>query len=452
MTKLAIQIEPNSSLFNIVYTNQAVINKLMLPINKPINMSFGNKKIIVRLQVGSHKGSLLRVPINIANELLLPNGIELNATYKNEELKLGPILGILIQSIQQNQPKTPFGKFTIYAEELSAKALSNGIFPYFFTFNDINSEDDTVQAWFIKNNKWEKKSYPLPNVVYNRIASRSVEKKVLPLINLLKDKHKFIFFNDRFIDKWETYQILKPTPLKELLPKTIKYLGSRSLSEMLNTYSTIYLKPINGALGLGIFKVEKDSSQYKVQYSRMQGPTTLTFSSFAKMYKYLKPRLSSRPYLVQQGLDLVSLNNKRPIDFRILIQKNSKGDWNVISMVARMATDQNFVSNIAQGGTQNSVGEILKSLKLPVKSTRSLFRETALQIAKAIEKSLNGNFAELGIDLALDTKGKIWLLEVNSKPSKNDEVRESISARPSVTNLIKYVLHLSKIKKVRRSR
>ena len=53
--------------------------------------------------------------------------------------------------------------------------------------------------------------------------------------------------------------------------------------------------------------------------------------------------------------------------------------------------------------------------------------------------------AELGIDLAIDVHGKIWLIEINSKPSKTDDtvINPNSHFRPSVLRLIDYVLYLS---------
>jgi len=444
MTILAIEVETHSNPFNLVHINHGFIKKLNLPINRPLYLTFGNKTAAVIIRPSSNKGNLFRIPKDVANSLLLPNGIELHASYKDRELRIGPILGILVQSIQNNQPKIPFGKFTAYAEELTQKSLSKGIVPYFFSFENINTESDYISGWWFKDSKWEKRDFPIPQVIYNRISSRSLEKKLLLAINKLKERYSFIFFNDRFLDKWEVAQMLKPTKVNVIIPKTVIYKGLKTIIEMLKEYQVIYIKPINGALGRGIFRIEKNENIYTVQYSRVQGITSSTFNSLGKLYKYLNPRLYAKPYLVQQGLELIALNN-RPIDFRILVQKNDQGAWAVTSMVARIANDQSFVSNLAQGGTQEKVIETIKLVnpELAKKITKKHFKDTALLIAKQMEKPLNGHFAELGIDLALDSNGKIWLLEVNSKPSKTDDPKESNEPRPSVTRLSKYVIYLT---------
>ncbi|UUZ93293.1 YheC/YheD family protein [Paenibacillus sp. P25] len=69
-----------------------------------------------------------------------------------------------------------------------------------------------------------------------------------------------------------------------------------------------------------------------------------------------------------------------------------------------------------------------------------------MQIAKGIETQVPGHFAELGIDLALDTRGRVWLLEVNSKPSKDDNtpLQAGKKMRPSVKRLVQYARFAAK--------
>ncbi|MNI54828.1 Endospore coat-associated protein YheD [compost metagenome] len=74
----------------------------------------------------------------------------------------------------------------------------------------------------------------------------------------------------------------------------------------------------------------------------------------------------------------------------------------------------------------------------------SRLKTAALDIAQGIDKQLPSHFGELGIDLAVDTNGRIWLLEVNSKPSKNDNTPiGGGKIRPSVKQVIDYARYLS---------
>ncbi|MFV9511210.1 YheC/YheD family protein [Tepidibacillus sp. LV47] len=425
-----------------IYANIATINRLNLPINQPISLKFGKIITEVKVTLSSNSGNLMRIPSDLATQLHIPNGTLLNAKFDKEKgLLLGPIFGILVQSVNPKQPQTPFGKLTEFFKEVALLARNQGILFYIFTIQDIYHGSQTIQGWFYRNNQWEVGIFPLPDVIYNRISSRSQERKFKAKIAELQKQ--IPFFNEHFLNKWQVYEMLKKTSIHQFMPETTYFKGNQSLKEMIKKYPIVYLKPTNGALGKGIIKIERSPEQYIVQYSRINGASTFYFKNLNKLLKHLYPRLQSEPYLIQEGLNLIQLN-RRPIDFRILVQKNGRGHWSITSMIARIANDQQFVSNLARGGTQAGVMATIRQASPELSKTikKEHFRKLALQIAKKLEESTSGHFAELGIDLGLDNDGKIWLLEVNSKPSKTEETTLA-GPRPSVHRLIQYVRFLT---------
>ncbi|WP_218185334.1 YheC/YheD family protein, partial [Calditerricola satsumensis] len=79
----------------------------------------------------------------------------------------------------------------------------------------------------------------------------------------------------------------------------------------------------------------------------------------------------------------------------------------------------------------------------------SALRQKALLVAKCIEQTIPGHFAELGIDLAVDRQGKIWVIEANAKPSKIEERAEELRLpatlprpRPSALHLADYAWYV----------
>jgi glutathione synthase/RimK-type ligase-like ATP-grasp enzyme len=153
-------------------------------------------------------------------------------------------------------------------------------------------------------------------------------------------------------------------------------------------------------------------------------------------------------YQAQQGLNLIEIQ-KRPVDFRAVVQKNATGKWTLTSVVARTASSQHFVSNLARGGTLSTVSEAVarSNIFAGKEGASKRLRTAALTIAEGIDKHIPAHFGELGIDLALDTNGRVWLLEVNSKPSKSDNTplnqENDNKIRPSVRNVIQYSRFLS---------
>lgn len=76
------------------------------------------------------------------------------------------------------------------------------------------------------------------------------------------------------------------------------------------------------------------------------------------------------------------------------------------------------------------------------KSVEVQFKDISLQTAAALTSQIDGDIGELGIDMGIDVHGDLWIIEVNSKPSKNlDSAINKV--RPSTKALLEYCLSLS---------
>jgi glutathione synthase/RimK-type ligase-like ATP-grasp enzyme len=361
-------------------------------------------------------------------------------------LRFGPILGILInQDLQETEPDQPFGAMTRFLEECILAGKNRGVVVTVLRPEEIILKNKTVRGWVYEQNQWQKALFPLPDVVYNRITSRRIEAQpqLQQKIQHLRNLHHVSIFNECFLDKQQVYDILKRDPeIQTMLPETYPF-SSNILRIMLMKYPCLYLKPTNGSLGNGIIRVTYHGGRITCQYTSATRNLKQTVRSVPEAVKWLQRRIRRSPYIIQQGLTLVR-EDGRPIDFRVLVQKNIRGEWVVTSTVGRVANDQDIVSNLARGGTLRKAGEVLMSLQVPNKPTPAQLRAKAVRIAQTFEQLADGHYAELGIDLALDIKGKIWILEINSKPSKTDDtvINPTLTTRPSVSRLIDYTCHL----------
>lgn len=115
------------------------------------------------------------------------------------------------------------------------------------------------------------------------------------------------------------------------------------------------------------------------------------------------------------------------------------------SAVARVSQQGNFVSNLARGGEIAHAHGILQEVyeHQTAQQIAKLLKELALDICHCITVSTDGLFAELGIDLALDTDGHPWIIEVNTKPSKQHDSITDKMIRPSTKAIVQYCAYLS---------
>ncbi|MBO8171894.1 MAG: YheC/YheD family protein [Bacillaceae bacterium] len=428
-----------------VLINSATATRLQIPAMSDIQISFGSCQTRAKVAIG--ETPLFRISQRLSEQLAIPNGIQVHVRYEKSKkrLVLGPILGIMLSGLSP-RADMKFGKLTPFCREVVQTAKAKGIVAYVFSVEDINLDQPVLRGWIYRNHTWARTTLPYPDAVYNRLSSRSHEKKgtVQELVQGLKGKGSAIF-NEQFLNKWDVYESLSSVPgLSPFIPETMVYKGFYTIKTMLEKYPVIYVKPTNGAMGRGIYRISRRPGHFLCQYATMNGTVSRSFKSASALFQTLSPRISRIPYLVQQGLHLIKQRHK-PVDIRALCQKNREGKWSVTSIVARTGGQQNIVSNVARGGNIVSVSQVLKQTVFtgPRPSVQTI-RSTALKICNGLEKGMPGHYAELGIDLGVDTSGRIWLLEVNSKPSKTDDTLHPghQGPRPSVVRMLDYALYL----------
>ncbi|WP_157738060.1 YheC/YheD family endospore coat-associated protein [Aneurinibacillus soli] len=359
---------------------------------------------------------------------------------------IGPLVGVLIAGMSPG-PEGPFGNITDFCREVSQTCRTRGGIGFVYTLSEVSAETNKLEGWTYRDGRWVKQLFPLPYCSYNRIGSRRIERKeeTQTRLSILKQKGG-LFFNEQFLDKWLIHQKLAVnSDASHLLPHTTLYTGASALQAMLTRHSYVYVKPSSGSLGRGIIRIAWKNNEYICQYETINGAATRHFRTFAALHQMLRPRLAKHSYLIQQGLHLIRSHGGL-LDFRALVQKDRTGKWAITSIVGRTGTRQSIVSNVARGGTMLPLVRALATSTLPTSmhaTVASTIRRQALTVAHLFEQSMGGHYAELGIDIAVERTGRVWLLEVNSKPSKtNDAVASTTSGpRPSVVRIVDYCFY-----------
>ncbi len=450
LSRVQIQILPESQFpgnTNMVMS-RTLAKKLEIH-SQPFWVTFGSAAGTGYIALISTNSNLIRMSSRLAAELRMTNQPLINAQFDPHSLRLrfGPLLGILINAHPQKNQEQVFGVITKFMDECAIAGQSRGLRVAVFAPEQIHMDSKTIRGWIREKGKWIQTLLPFPDVIYNRITSRKVEQEenLQQKLERLKNYYRIPIFNEKFLNKFQVHQILmRDQHISHMLPETCPFHVNR-LKGMFSRYPVLYLKPNNGSLGSGIIRVLKGEGKWIYQSATPNGTITRTTQTLAEMAKILSRRIGRQPYLIQQGLNLVKLGN-RQVDFRVLAQKNKYGQWQITSIVGRIANNQHIVSNLARGGTLLKAADVLADLgAVPNKPTVTGLRNIALEICKSFEKLSDGHFAELGIDLAIDQNGKVWLIEINSKPSKSDDTvtNPTLTTRPSVTRLIDYIFFLT---------
>ena len=428
-----------------------LIKQWKIPTDLPLFLAFGSFRHSVKV-IPLTRSDGVRMSAGLARKMGIQPRSPLRLTYRphSSTIQFGPLLGVLLSQDYAENPEKPFGKMTLFCSELANACSRQGVYVYFFTPEHIGKDSEQVSGWVFFKDEWKKTRLPAADVFYNRLTSRKLENKpsVQHFMKEVKSRYGSHFFNEKYLDKTEVFDALaKDGSLLRYLPESHLFRGYSMLKAMCAKYPIVFLKPVKGSLGKGIIRISRlENGAYQALTAQVGGTRRHTYPSLTKLFSALSGRMKTTRYQIQQGLHLIEIDH-RPVDFRALVQKNLAGKWSTTSIVARIAGNQHFVSNLARGGTLSTVKEAISrsSLQPGMKSrVDARLRKAALDIAQGVDANLPAHFGEFGIDLAVDISGRVWLIEVNSKPSKNDNTPMGAGKiRPSVKRVIEYTRYLS---------
>ncbi|NRD78345.1 YheC/YheD family protein [Bacillus sp. BRMEA1] len=431
---------------SLVQISRQVISQLHININnsEALKIALGGSIINAKIQEIDQTAAEIHIPETVLLELKLPfQRYKFKVCYYADLhlLQLGPVIALLTNFTVSDNKEPHFRSVHKFCEELHHGISESGGFFYVFSYGQFPKN-----AFYLDNGKWLSAKLPLPDVIYNRIHSRKLEKS--HSFNQFREQLQTLaipMFNDRFLSKWDVYeQIIQEDSLVPYIPET-RIFSKSNLLDLVQKYESVFMKPVNGSQGRNIIKLFKiGENQYTFLFTLTDSlETGIRKLILEDLYEQIMPLLQNRIYLLQQGITFASYD-ARTMDFRVLCHKNSLHQWVVTSIVARVAAQGEFVSNLAKGGM---ILKPLKALKT-VFSQKTAFeayrnmKELALKVAETVSYSEQGITGELGIDLGIDMNGKPWLIEVNSKPSKEFEDSQS-KIRPSAQAIIQFCNQLA---------
>ncbi|WNR42613.1 YheC/YheD family protein [Paenibacillus roseipurpureus] len=214
--------------------------------------------------------------------------------------------------------------------------------------------------------------------------------------------------------KWTKYKVLhRSENIRVHLPET-RWLTVDAFWQMLAKYSQVIVKPTGSYGGNGVIRIKQiDASTYAIQ----DGAKIQTLSKAEDVTATIKKK-AARNYIVQQCVSLAKMNG-RPFDLRVMVQRTPRTKWQVTGKLAKVAGKGFIVTNIRRSnGKVVTVGNALRHSELADKNTAdllALLHTVALRTAKLLGPSYRW-VKTMGIDMAFDNQGRIWIIEVNFAP------------------------------------
>ena len=358
-----------------------------------------------------------------------------------------PILGILTLYLNNAgvvEEKDMFRKMTIEGRKL-------GLQVFVFTPQDVNHVKKRIRGMFYQESthSWLRKWTAFPPMIFDRCRIQQTS-RFQQLLKFRSRYHHLTFLNRPLRNKWTIHTVLaKDDRFKSFLPKT-RYIDSvKDIHLMLRSHKLLYLKPINGTGGRGILRIEKLQSGQLLVQGRSQDRRIVQAQRMneSQLDSYLgRWDLKNVRYIVQQGIQL-KLRNGRVHDYRLLVQKNGSGNWEVTGCAGRIGALGSITANLHGGGRAVKMERLLQEWigdEAQINRVKSDISEFGVSISQYLELCY-GALCELAIDIAIDKKGNIWLIEVNPKPARevfartgDTEVYHTAIRRPLEYALWKY--------------
>lgn len=416
-----------------VFLPAQLLKKTGLSPGNSVAFTIGNhtRQVTVSLvQCSSAPGPVFFVSPNLQRLCQIPCRTDITLKYdiNAKALFAGPLIGLF--TVRNILPDSEFG-----SQEPTLKALVNSgsaLLGVVFVFcpEDLDWDRSAVTGRIpvsspeLNDGAWTTLKFPLPDVVYDRIPSRSIELR--PEIKETKSRltaaPHLVYFNPMFLNKWETHVALSGNEtVAPYLPPTKLVEDPEDIREFINLYRSVFLKPSLGSLGRRIINIKINGQGfYEFKYrSRDRQTVEGVTPTFESLMKLLRPVMGKRVYVVQKDLRLARYEGC-PFDVRVLAQKDAWGRWRRTKIYVRKAAPDSFLSNLSDGGKAKSIVTVLKEVFNADLHAKDGLGEEIRKAVKAIPSGLEQGtgmiWGELGIDLGIDRNGKVWLIEINSKP------------------------------------
>ncbi|RNA66779.1 YheC/YheD family protein [Alteribacter keqinensis] len=337
----------------------------------------------------------------VMEKLYLFPGVKYQVIAKGDTIKIGPLTGMTVS----NDKSTGVKRVRDYSR-------TGGIFVAFKKSN-INWEAKTVVGRVYAGNekKWQLATVPLPDVIYRRGSKFSDE-----LITKYKEMGGTLF-NTRPLYKGNLDTILsKDETLKEFIieQRDVNTIGDIFI--MVYRFKKIVIKPKAGVGGNGVLFIEKIGwNRFKVaDYKNVRNAMKKILST-NQLISFIKERnLSNGRFIVQKWIQFKTYKGN-PVDIRVHMQKNDEG-WVCSGVECRVAASGQQVTNLAKGGEPLTFETVMES-EPEIDELKDKLIAVCKMIGEAIDQAYPDDcFADIGMDVALDSAGKIWFIEANCCP------------------------------------
>jgi hypothetical protein len=353
---------------------------------------------------------VLRVPDSLF-DFTIPEDIDFEWRTEGRNLYLGPVLGIVRGVRMANINKR---SLRILLRWVRSYRKIKGLV-VIFPLSEVQDGSTSVKGFCYHpcqdGTKWTEGTFPMPGAVFNRPIAGTGNK-----YHLLEKMTGGSFFNSSGTGKWEFYQALMENPdASSLVPYTEKFSDFKQLFFMLEEFRVLYLKKRFGARGYGIIQVKKTVQGIEVARVIKGSQVKETFVTEEECRDCLQKFVKRNRYIVQRGVPYE--NNRKQVDFRGYIQKDSSKVWQVRGIIGRLAKPGSVITNLRYTERVLPGEEALEEFygfdKKETERVICKMKDACIRAGESLDKNI-GHFGDVALDFIVDPKGDIYFLEANS--------------------------------------
>jgi len=317
-----------------------------------------------------------------------------------------------------------------------------GVDLYFFSIRDVHLKGKHIDGWQQQaDGTWAQVICPWPDVLHPAMEVRSVKGQRIKDALL---KHVKTINSHDALSKWEVHKALSSFPqMRPYLPDTVLYTKQFDLRLMLSRYGSVLAKP---CYGLGAMRISKVWRMNDGLYG-WEDSTTGTQQvdlSFPRMLDQVV-RNADGPFVVQEELRILETDRKRN-KVRVILNKDGAGKWRRSLSYAFIGKAGQFAVSRHQGAEQMPLYKGLVEMAVGSSAAKLIhcrLAKVALLTVKCLEQVI-GPMGEIGLDLAVGEHSKVWLIEANARPNKDNLpfTCEELLLRPFLL-MMRYSLYLA---------
>lgn len=405
----------------VVHMSTTLMKALQLTSTNSLTLKLGSKSVSVTLKSMKKPGKHMMLPLLVRQQLMVPrSGNVMVMTNDHKEVQIGPLIGIMTNASSPSVVQ-PFGGRSAMLKQYIRPGSRQS---YYFAFmpSDINWQEETILGYFPTTDGWLRKTVPLPDSIYNRLGNRRLDRSMS--MDHLKDRfvrRGIEIFNWSFFDKSDVYKLIEgDQEANKHVPEAFNNPSPDKIKEMLEKHRFVYLKPTDGSLGIGIYRLTYHPKRGYFARFRRQGKNVLfRFGNISGLFRLISAHSRMRNYVVQQGIRLIELESC-PIDFRFHLHKNGNNQWVVAGIGAKKAGKGSVTTHVKNGGMIMTPEHVLdRVFGARAETMLKEANEVAIKLAEAIERNSPHKLGELGLDIGIDQQERIWMFEANSKPGRS---------------------------------